>query len=255
MKSEKLLEMEEYIRFRQTISLKELQEHFNISINTVRRYIAVLLEQNSDFQKVYGGITVKNPQRSSLSPYPNYGEIPQMSEKHRLCKYAASQIQAYDIVYIDNGTSVSFIPYYIPDELPLTIVTNSVSIVNSVIKKSNITLVMLPGILHRSTMSFTGESSAQQLETYNIIKAFLSCVGFSLNAGATSFSVEEYKIKSMAVQKAQQVFLLADHSKIGRSTLMTYCPTSKVNTLVTDLPLSGEYEETFKKYGNQIAVV
>ena len=43
MKSEKLLEMEEYIRFRQTISLKELQEHFNISINTVRRYIAVLL--------------------------------------------------------------------------------------------------------------------------------------------------------------------------------------------------------------------
>ena len=33
MKSEKLLEMEEYIRFRQTISLKELQEHFNISIN------------------------------------------------------------------------------------------------------------------------------------------------------------------------------------------------------------------------------
>ena len=53
MKSEKLLEMEEYIRFRQTISLKELQEHFNISINTVRRYIAVLLEQNSDFQKVW----------------------------------------------------------------------------------------------------------------------------------------------------------------------------------------------------------
>lgn len=93
------------------------------------------------------------------------------------------------------------------------------------------------------------------MKTYNILKAFLSCVGFSLNAGATNFSVEEYKIKSIAAQKAEEIFLLADHSKIGHSTLMTYCPTSRINTLITDQPLNDEYEETFQKYGNQIVIV
>ena len=57
MKRAKLLEMEEYIRFRQTISLKELQDHFDVSINTVRRYIATILESNPDIKKVYGGGT------------------------------------------------------------------------------------------------------------------------------------------------------------------------------------------------------
>ena len=59
MKRAKLLEMEEYIRFRQTISLKELQDHFDVSINTVRRYIATILESNPDIKKVYGGVTVE----------------------------------------------------------------------------------------------------------------------------------------------------------------------------------------------------
>ena len=49
--------------------------------------------------------------------------------------------------------------------------------------------------------------------------------------------------------------MLADHSKIGHSTLMTYCPTSRINTLITDQPLNDEYEETFQKYGNQIVIV
>ena len=67
--------------------------------------------------------------------------------------------------------------------------------------------------------------------------------------------MEEYKIKSIAAQKAEEIFLLADHSKIGHSTLMTYCPTSRINTLITDQPLNDEYEETFQKYGNQIVIV
>ena len=259
MKRAKLLEMEEYIRFRQTISLKELQDHFDVSINTVRRYIATILESNPDIKKVYGGVTVETgavPRGNAVfHPYSEAPEIQNVSEKQRLCRYAASRIRAHDIIYIDNGTTTSFIPFYIPDELPLTIITNSVNIINAVIKKPNITLATLPGILNRATMSFTGESCSQQMKTYNILKAFLSCVGFSLTAGATNFSVEEYKIKSIAAQKAEEIFLLADHSKIGHSTLMTYCPTSRINTLITDQPLNDEYEETFQKYGNQIVIV
>lgn len=256
MKSTKLMEMEEYIRYRQAVSLKELQSHFDVSINTVRRYIVTILETNPDIKKVYGGVTVDSEKgKAPLHPHADVPDIQCVSEKQRICKYAASLIKAHDIIYIDNGTTTSFIPFFIPDELPLTIITNSVNIINAVVKKPNITLAILPGILNRSTMSFTGESCSDQMKTYNILKAFLSCVGFSLNAGATNFSVEEYKIKSIAAQKAEEVFLLADHTKIGHSTLMTYCPTPRINTLITDQEPDSEYEETFSKYGNHIVVV
>ena len=166
MKRAKLLEMEEYIRFRQTISLKELQDHFDVSINTVRRYIATILESNPDIKKVYGGVTVETgavPRGNAVfHPYSEAPEIQNVSEKQRLCRYAASRIRAHDIIYIDNGTTTSFIPFYIPDELPLTIITNSVNIINAVIKKPNITLATLPGILNRATMSFTGDVYKRQ---------------------------------------------------------------------------------------------
>lgn len=255
MKSTRLIEMEEYIRFRQTVSLKELQDHFDVSINTVRRYIATLLDTNKDIKKVYGGVAVTSAKDISVfHSYAESAETLHISEKQRLCRYAASLVEPYDIIYIDNGTTTSFIPFYIPDDMPLTLITNSVNIINAVVKKPNITLVILPGILNRATMSFTGESCSQQMKNYNILKAFLSCVGFSLSAGATNFSVEEYKIKSMAVQRAEHIYLLADHTKIGHSTLMTYCPTSRVNTLITDRTLDNEYDETFKQYGNQIVI-
>ena len=255
MKSARLNKMEEYIRDRQTVSLKELQDTFDLSINTVRRYITVLLDRNPEFQKVYGGICVNAPKESSPSAPEDGRTISCVAEKQRSCQYAATLIQPHDIVYIDNGTSTSYIPMYLPDAMPLTIITNSVRIINGVIDKPGITLVVLPGILNRTTLSFTGENCSRQLETYNIQKAFMSCVGFSLNAGATNFSIEEYKIKSTAAQRADQIILLADHTKIGHNTLMTYCPTSRIDLLVTDKDPGPEYTEAFLQYNHAIAVV
>lgn len=256
MKNARLIEMEEYIRIGQTVSLKELQNHFDISINTVRRYVAMLLEANRDIKKVYGGVAFEQSD-GSVSYYPpsQAESIRQVAEKHRLCRCAASLIKAYDIIYIDNGTTTSFIPYYLPDDMPLTIISNSINIINAVISKPNITLVVLPGILNRTTMSFTGENCSQQMKTYNIMKAFLSCVGFSLSAGATNFSVEEYKIKHMACQKAEEIILLADHTKIGHSTLMTYCPAAEINKLITDQQPDDEMLEVFEQYGHEILIV
>lgn len=259
MKRAKLLEMEEYIRFRQTISLKELQDHFDVSINTVRRYIATILESNPDIKKVYGGVTVETgavPRGNAVfHSYSEAPEIQNVSEKQRLCRYAASRIRAHDIIYIDNGTTTSFIPFYIPDELPLTIITNSVNIINAVIKKPNITLATLPRhsqpghhVLHGREL-FPADENLQHTQGISLVRRLLP------KRGGHEFFRGGIQNQKHRRPEGGGDILLADHSKVGHSTLMTYCPTSRINTLITGQPLNDEYEETFQKYGNQIVIV
>ena len=55
MKDNRIKEMQEYILLHQSVSLKELCDTFNVSMNTVRRYINEITA-DSAIKKVYGGV-------------------------------------------------------------------------------------------------------------------------------------------------------------------------------------------------------
>ncbi|WP_432723208.1 DeoR family transcriptional regulator [Staphylococcus equorum] len=66
MKSKRILEVEKYIKKNETVSIEELQDYFNVSINTIRRDINALAEKNS-VKKVYGGVkSINNSNQKAL---------------------------------------------------------------------------------------------------------------------------------------------------------------------------------------------
>lgn len=56
MRAERLNEMEQYILGKETVSLEDLCDQFDISMNTVRRDISELLDRGN-IRKVYGGVS------------------------------------------------------------------------------------------------------------------------------------------------------------------------------------------------------
>ena len=56
MRAERLNEMEQYILGKETVSLDDLCSQFDISMNTVRRDVAELLDRGN-IRKVYGGVS------------------------------------------------------------------------------------------------------------------------------------------------------------------------------------------------------
>ena len=57
MRIDRLNELEQYIITNGTVSMDELVQHFNVSINTIRRDIAELLKRDH-IKKVYGGVAM-----------------------------------------------------------------------------------------------------------------------------------------------------------------------------------------------------
>jgi len=109
-------------------------------------------------------------------------------------------------------------------------------------------IISLAGTLKRDTLSFVGNEVEFYLKAYNINKAFMCCTGITIENGLTNATYEEYLIKKTVVANSKTRILLADHTKFGTFTLMTYCGLSNIHHIVTDQLPKAEYIEFFREH-------
>lgn len=104
MKSQRLDMIEEYVLEHKNASLDTLCEKFNVSKNTIRRDVDILLKRGS-IMKVYGGVAaLETPQTLPLLSYEERGgRFP--DEKKEICRRAAELVAEDDTIYIDTGTT------------------------------------------------------------------------------------------------------------------------------------------------------
>lgn len=250
MKLVRMQEMENYILSNGTVSLDELCETFAVSKNTVRRDIKRLTEKGI-IEKVYGGVTALDKQ---LVPYENR-KIVHNDEKMRIAMHAASFIDDNDFIYIDSGTTTKWMFDDFPEDKSITVLTNNLDVINAVSTKENIDLFVLGNHYQAKTRSFVSMSGVSLLTRYNVDKAFMACTGASISKGLTNADLHEYEVKKSIIQKDSELFVLADASKFGKSTMLTYAPLSRADHIITSSELNQEYQTYCKNESIQIHVV
>lgn len=248
MKQKRILEIENYIAEKETVSLIELSDVFKVSLNTIRRDINYL-EKNGVLKKVYGGVT--SLQGKQLTPY-NYRTTKNQEIKDRLSEVAASNILEGDLVFIDSGTTTSNILKYVDDNLKFTILTNNLDIIFQASELENIDLIILGNRYYPQTRSFISTPLTNISFNFNITKAFMGATGISTESGLTISDFNELEIKRVVTEKANQTYILADSSKFDKSSLATYCELEKVTQIITNEPLSEKYQALAAEHSIQI---
>ncbi|WP_410514615.1 DeoR/GlpR family DNA-binding transcription regulator [Paenibacillus sp. BR2-3] len=236
MKEKRLQYVEEYIHSVGTASLDEICERFHVSKNTVRRDVDRILEKGT-IQKVYGGVTSIS---HNLVPFENRDHT-NHPEKVALGKCAAQLIEDHDLIFIDSGTTTRNIIDFLPPLQQLTILTNSLDVINAAVNLDNVTLMTIGNRYKRKTKSFVSIDDLHILDKYNISKAFMAATGVSIASGLTNSDILEYEIKKRIAEKTQKMYLLADASKFGKSTMLTYAPLRECDAIITSKMLPEEY--------------
>lgn len=242
--------MEAYIEQEKSVSLDTLCDKFGVSKNTVRRDIEELVKKGRA-EKVYGGvISTADSKDMRLLPFEQRHTVLN-EEKNAIARKAASFVQEGDVIYIDTGTTCLHMADYL-SHISCTIITNSLQIYAKAVSYPNLHVISLPGSLNRDTLSFVGSQIPEYLKTYNINKAFMASTGVSIENGLTNASADEYAVKKAVIENSSTCYLLADHTKFGKSALMTYCRLEEIQHIVTDLPPAVEYLDYCREH--QIAV-
>ncbi|QIQ22046.1 DeoR/GlpR family DNA-binding transcription regulator [Zophobihabitans entericus] len=250
MKEKRIQEIKKYIDTYELVSIESLCEKFNMSKNTIRRDINIL-EQQGAIQKVYGGVATLH---QKLPGSDTRGNINPQA-KDSIVRSAATLIQPNELIFIDAGTTTKNIVKYFPRDFNFTVLTNSFDIIESIVDFDNVNLVVIGNIFRRKTRSFTGDGSLSVvLNKYNINKAFMASSGLSIENGLTNYDVQEHELKSAIVQRSRKVFLLADESKFGRDSLLTYAHIDDLAGVITSSLPSDEYVNYFEEHHIQLII-
>ncbi len=248
MKNIRLEQMERYIIQKDSVSMEDLQAHFDTSMNTVRRDVALLMKKGT-IEKVYGGVCARKAEQ--LTPF-DARTIKHPEAKTLIGRRAAELVEDGDTIFLDSGTTTLHVVQNLAKKQNITIITYNLHAIMAAVPYPNLTIISLPGQLHRKTSSFTGLETARFLKAYNIKTAFMAATGLSLSGGVTNASPLEYELKITAMERSAKSYLLLDSHKFGQTALMTYAQLSGFAGVITEAEPAQEYVASLEEAGTQL---
>lgn len=252
MRDQRLQAMEAFIFQQRHTSLQQLCDQFEISINTARRDVEVLLKWGA-VNKVYGGV-VANPRYRS---YLHYGErsTTHTEEKRIIGELVASMLDPDEIIMADTGSTISEFFRHVDGDVPATIITNNLTAFGLFTQHPAIRLIGLGGEYLTSANGFAGTETVESLRRMKATKTFLSVTGIQADdLGITNAPSVENEIKRRMISAGREVFLLVDSSKFGVVSLVSIASFAEIDYLVTDRAPGPEYMEILSRNDVKVLV-
>jgi DeoR family transcriptional regulator of aga operon len=239
----------QFILRSQRISITGVCENFSVSEATARRDLESLANEGK-VQRVHGGaiaITQAPPEQPILQRQDE-----QTDEKIRIGQAAASLVQDRETVFLGSGTTVLEIARALRGRRNLTIITNSLPVINALAGAEDITVICLGGMLRDSELSFIGHITEKALAEVRADKVFLGTRAISLEHGLTHEYLPETMTDRAILKAGQEIIVVADHTKFGRAATVLLAPMESIHTIVTDGRTSPEFIEVVQDRGIKV---
>ena len=235
------------VNMHKTATVAEIAEWVGASPATVRRDLAWLDEQGLIIRTRGGATATDYSSQAILRGFvPAYEQRlnEYVEEKRSIGQCAAEHIHDGETIILDASSTNHYILPYLTKKRDLTVLTNSLYISKELMKiaetNPSLTVICSGGTLFMRSHSFIGMIAEQALSQFYVDKAFIGLRGISLQHGLTSPFPEEIPVKRQMIRCAQQVFILADHTKFNLTLASLIAPLNVVHTLITDARIAPE---------------
>jgi len=239
----------QFILRSQRIRIAELCETFTVSEATARRDLEALAREGK-VQRVHGGAIAPTqaPPESPILQRQNE----QTDEKVRIGQAAAALAQDGETVFLGSGTTVLEIARALCGHHNLTVITNSLPVVNVLAGAETITVICLGGMLRASELSFIGHITEQALAEVRADKVFIGTRAISLEHGLTNEFMPETMTDRAILKSGKEIIVVADHTKFGRAATILLAPLESIHTVVTDQTASHEFTDALQSSGVRV---
>ncbi len=228
---------------RSSLKVSDLTQLFDVSEGTIRNDLSTLEEQNV-LKRVRGGAIPKNG--PAVYPLSNTRAQINIQEKKRIARWAAELINDGDVILLDASSTVLHMAPFLQERRKLTVLTNQLETAQILAHDPSKTVILVGGILKQDGSAVIGSISQDVLKTLHIGTAFVSCAGFSLEAGLMEADLDEAAFKEQVVSSALNVVALLDSSKFDRVGLKPFAQLSQIDHIVSDDGISSEIIRTLQ---------
>lgn len=226
------------------VVVSPLASELNVSEDTIRRDL-LDLDQKGQLKRVFGGAIPLE------SPVMNYfeRESKDVEMKQRLAEKALGFLERDQLVAIDGSSSNLQFAKNIPNDLKLTVLTNSYSIAHACAMKEQVEVIVLGGRLLKESMMNVGEVAAGQATFYHPDLSFVGVYAIHPEYGMTIPYPDEVSIKRQLIESSSRVIGLVSPVKLNTVSRYRVCGIEAYTTLITEEDISGEMASAYKNKG------
>jgi len=249
----------ELISERGTVSIAEISDALTVSAATARRDLTTLAEQRL-VTRTHGGASALG---SGYELPLQYKIARQAEAKLAIARTAAELVNIGDSIGLNGGTTTSEVARVLgrSDRLVradghsgVTIVTNALNIAYELSVRSHVKIVVTGGVARRQSYELVGPLVSNTLGDLALDTAILGVDGLSAEFGATTLHEGEADVSQQFARVAKRVIVVADSTKMAKTTFARICPLGQIDILVTDAPVAGPLAEALAAAGVRVVV-
>jgi DeoR/GlpR family transcriptional regulator of sugar metabolism len=232
------------------VDIDDLAERFGVSKMTIHRDLDEL-EQTGVLRKVRGGATADagNQFESDFRV-----RVQQDADaKERIARQALSLIEPGMTVMVNDGSMSAVLGSMLPQQRPLTVITNNQAIISTLLGEAGITLLALGGIYSSKYNAFCGVVTEETLHRLRADIAFISAPAAS---GLQAFHMDDaiVQTKQAMMLAATRKCLLINHTRFNRTALHFLADLKAFDWIITDDEPEGTVSEDLKNAGLNLIV-
>lgn len=232
-----------------TATVEALCDHFHVSPATIRNDLREL-EERGLLKRTHGG-AISNS-RAGFEPDSYQKEVSRIAEKRAIAREAVRRVREGDTIALDTGTTVFELALLLPRFKDLTVVTNDMQIASFLERESSAHILLAGGMIRTNFHCTVGPLTLSSLEGLNVDKAFIACNGVTPKSGVTTPNMDLARVKEKLIAIASEAYLLADSSKMGKTSFCQFAAITDLGAIITDEGIDPAMVQAFTDAGTGV---
>jgi DeoR/GlpR family transcriptional regulator of sugar metabolism len=234
---------------REAVTVTDLGQMLEVSEATIRRDLDELAHDGS-IVRTHGG-AMKVESLGKERPLNERHDIMAVA-KADIARRAARLVTPGDTLFMGSGTTVELMARHLLDVGNLTVISNSLPVIESLSGASNVTLIVVGGAFRRSELSMVGLFAVDAIKSFRADRVFMGMRAIDVGEGFTGDAIDEAMTDRAILEIGGQSVVLADHTKFGAVSSVYLAPLDCADLIITDMGLDNRVAEGIIAAGVQV---
>ncbi len=233
-----------------SVKVVELTKILGVSEGTIRNDLTAL-DEAQQLVRVHGGAILKDDYTDHT---PAIRTRPSHPPQQWIARQAVDMIDDGDAILLDASSIALLMTPFLQERHNLTIVTNGLEVARALAENPANTTILIGGVIRTDGAAVTGHLGTRLLQDLRVKTAFVSCTGFSLEAGLTERDIQEAQLKSQMIRAAKRVIGLIESRRFDNDSLAPFATLNDVSHILTDNKIEPHFIKQLRQTDTTLVV-
>lgn len=214
------------------LTIDALAAQFDVTVQTIRRDLNHLAAEGR-VSRYRGGAGL--PSSIENMEYARR-KVVNLEAKRAIAKLAARDVPAHASLFINIGTTTEQVARALLGRKGLRVITNNLNVASILSEQPDCRIIVAGGAVRNRDGAVTGQAACAMLDQFRADIGIIGISGIDRDGGLYDYDMDEVICSQTIIRNSRRVFLVTDHTKFGRPSLMRVGSVTQLAAFYTDAP-------------------